>query len=149
MMSSSVAATAKNAPAGLPVSRSVTVVSTLYPLPSLETVPWSSSGTFASLAVASGDAPAGRSTTSAPASAIRREARRRGRTETVPPMSSFVRDANGAMATRREYPAAAAGTGNTRTEETRRITPRTAQTVRRTSEARMLRNLTEAAPLVK
>ena len=103
MMSSSVAATAKNAPAVLPVSRSVTVVSTLYPFPSLETVPWSSSGTFASFAASSGALPpAGRSTTSAPASAIRREASRRGRTETVAPISSFVRDANGAMAMRRE-----------------------------------------------
>ena len=102
MMSSSVAATAKNAPAGLPVSRSVTVVSRLYPFPSLETVPWRSSGTFASFAAASGAFPPdGRSTTSAPASAIRREASRRGRAETVAPISSFARDVNGAMAMRR------------------------------------------------
>ena len=103
MMSSSVAAAAKNAPAGLPVSRSVTTVSRLYPFPSLETVPWSSRGTFASFAAASGALPAaGRSTTSAPASAIRRVASRRGRTDTVSPMSSFVREVNGAMAMRRE-----------------------------------------------
>ena len=128
MMSSSVAAAVKNAPALLPVDRSVTVTSMLYPFPSLETVPWIRRGYFASRAASSGDfPPAGSSKTSAPASAIRREARRRGRTETVPPISSFVRDANGAMAMRREYPAADAGTGDVRTQETRRTAPRTAR----------------------
>ena len=125
-------------PGVLPVSRSVAVASMLYPFPSLETVPWSRRGTFASFAAASGGfPPAGRSTTSAPASAIRREASRRGRTETVAPISSFVRDANGAMAMRREYPAADAGTGDARTQERRRKAPRTARATCRTEWMRI------------
>src|SRR5512139_1638732 len=107
MMSSSVAATAKNAPADAPVARSVTVVSMLYPFPSLDTVPWSRRGYFASFAASRGTFPSGgRRRTSAPASAIRRDAMSRGRTATVEPMSSFVSDAKGATAIRRGYPAA-------------------------------------------
>src|SRR5512139_1155878 len=59
MMSSSVAATAKYAPAAAPVDRSVTVVSMLYPFPSLETVPWSSRRYFASFAASPGAFPSG------------------------------------------------------------------------------------------
>src|SRR5512139_504083 len=107
MMSSSVAAAVKNAPADPPVARSVTVVSMLYPFPSLETVPWSRRGYLAAFAASPGAFPSGgRRRTSAPASAIRREARRRGRTATVEPMSSFVSETKGATATRRGYPAA-------------------------------------------
>src|SRR3990172_114153 len=132
-------------PAGLPAPRSITVVSTLYPFPSLETVPWRRRGNFDSFACSSGALPpAGRRTTSAPASAIKPEASRRGRTETVPPISSFARDARGAMAMRREeYTAADAGREDITRQERRRTAPRTARPKRRTGKGRTVRNLAE------
>src|SRR5512139_2436405 len=151
MMSSSVAATAKNAPADAPVVRSVTVVSMLYPFPSLETVPWSRRGYFASFAASCGTFPSGgRRRTSAPASAIRRDAMSRGRTATVEPMSSFVSDAKGATAIRRGYPAADTvepGESATRMMA-RRAAQETAPPKVRTGLFRIPRNLTEGGESV-
>src|SRR5512134_183722 len=149
MISSSVAAAAKNAPADAPVAKSVTVVSMLYPFPSLDTVPWRRRGYFASFAASSGGFPPGeRRRTSAPASAIRREDRRRGRTATVESISSFARETNGATATRRGYPAAIAGNADAATTQRKTAVPRAARPIVRTRLSRISRNLTEGGESV-
>src|SRR3990172_3951081 len=114
MISSNVAAATKKAPAVCPVERSDTVTSMLFPAPSFATVPFSKRGRPPFFATSSADfSPGGSRRTSAPASAIRREERRRGRMSTVCRISSEgPRTANGAIAIRRGYSAAQA------TEET-------------------------------